>query len=684
MLHLLALSSAAGAADVSLITTPHSTDGSSLFAAQAAARGLVAARRAALAVEPARRFADLVVQLPGGVLWPPRPLVLTGADSGVRGAFRVVWRGAAAPANGSVISGGVAVSGPWHAEGGGVFSAAAPGKGPFRQLFVGETRYERTTQDAAPMLSGGRAKVTPTGLLVTSTEPLSWPAGGRGVELVDDHTWVQHRFPVIGVIALQVPPPPPPPKRGSCHWSAKTAGHSPGSSLGEHKAASYAACMQICCALLPKCKGIIYSGITDPRCYALDRPYEHGFLPGGSGFVADLNCTKGEPAVCDGSPPPAVWRSNVSFAPAAWHRAINDPSTATGFKLATLYPMAWEAVGNWSTSPFTEQWHFAETSGKILVKTANGKPPSEPVTLNGRSSLLRMDGAHDITMDSIAFEHAGWTVPSIDGIVERYGGTLFNISKGDHKHQDDQLYSMPAAVTLDKSTDVSLARCSFARLGLWGLRIQNGSQRVSVTSCSFKDLSGGGASVGDVGDTKQADPARQTAEIAIVNNTLERLGMEYRGSVGLHSFCMRQSTWAHNSVKEVAYTGLSFNWPSPQGPTPGPLPAGPGYSRDNVIAHNDVSRFCFYMKDGGGIHTIGLSANTSIESNWWHDQASGGMCKAGGITRPCHSTGVTGIIYIDNWSVGYRADRNVVTNCPAQKLGWIFYQGTYGSLLLVP
>lgn len=101
---------------------------------------------------------------------------------------------------------------------------------------------------------------------------------------------------------------------------------------------------------------------------------------------------------------------------------------------------------------------------------------------------------------------------------------------------------------------------------------------------------------------------------------------------------MRQSSIEHNRIEEVSYTGISFNWPVPQGPTfGGPDGDGPatsiGYSRDNAVVANDVSRYMSYMFDGGGIHTIGRSMNTTVSRNYFHDLASGEQCGE----ELCHS-----------------------------------------------
>lgn len=164
------------------------------------------------------------------------------------------------------------------------------------------------------------------------------------------------------------------------------------------------------------------------------------------------------------------------------------------------------------------------------------------------------------------------------------------------------------------------------------------------------------------------------ASITVEDNILTDVGREYKGSPAIHSFCMRQSSVSHNFVRGVPYTGLSFNWPSPQGPTFGP-PLGDGgsaigYSRDNAVNGNDVSMYMGYMLDGGGIHTIGRSLNTTVSRNFFHDVASGGICGS----APCHSIKSQSTIYIDNWSAGFSINENVVVNTSHTINGWIFFQ----------
>ena len=221
-----------------------------------------------------------------------------------------------------------------------------------------------------------------------------------------------------------------------------------------------------------------------------------------------------------------------------------------------------------------------------------------------------------------------------------------------------------------RSRHINFTNCTFTQNGAWGLRLHNGTQHAAVSRCSFADLSGGAVAIGDVNDTRQTNPQNQTASITIADNVIEGMGREYKGAPGVHSFCMRDSAIEHNTIRSISYTGISYNWPAPQGSTLGGVPCtlDPqyGYSRNNRVANNDVSAFMSYMYDGGGIHTIGRSLNTTITGNYFHDIAAG--------TPSAHSSSGQSVVYIDNWSCGLAITDTVVSNCAATKQGFYYFQ----------
>ena len=684
MLHFLLLTILA----VSVSILPQA-DAYTIIHARAVPGGLRAARDAARLTISTRPTADVHVVVAPGSHSLTSPLNLGEADSGEAGRFKVVWRGAAPPSPSSVLDGGVSVPGPWTPWPGSVagsavklWSAPLPGalRGkPVRQLYVNHARYTRTrspTSGAAIRVAGGQ------GFQLNTTEPLSWPSAAA-VEIVSDHTWVQHRCPVVSISPLPKPPPPTPPPvpppAATCAWGSKLSGRSPGSSLKKLSASSYEECQRACCGALPRCQAIIFNSAY---CYLLGRKVEGNYIktPAGGSFVADLNCTNptGATATCPAFPPPPTWRTQLNVSAACWEKATASGALQLNAKTLSYFE---------NTGVFTQEGQFFidEVAGRVLVSAASAPAAADAVSVGVTQTLLNVSGAHDIEWHNLSFVGSGWGDPSTIGMVERYGGTLFslkqdrrNSSISDGSSKSGGLISSPAAFMVANSSRVQVIGCSFSRLGAWGIRLYNGTQAARIARSIFHDLSGGGICLGNVDDSAESEPSRQMASISVDDNCITDVGREYKGAPGIHSYCMRESSVSHNLVRGVPYSGLSFNWPLPQGPTFGP-PHGDGggntgYSRNNVVEGNDVSEYMSYMLDGGGIHTIGRSANTSISRNFFHDVASGtSSCGAAG-TALCHSIKSQSTIYIDNWSAGYRIEENVVVDTAATIQGWIFFQ----------
>jgi hypothetical protein len=240
------------------------------------------------------RHEDIIVKLPAGKYRVPKGgLHLTKEDSGARGSITVVWTGVN-PANTS-FDGGFSISdSDWQLEDPtkwgvqGLYSAPVPLYEKLRQLYVAGTRYNRT-QSTGGLDPQEYTKVTPFGYHTASPLPLLW-ADPQSIEIVSDHTWVQHRCTIASVRKILPSEDGP---QGSAHgadtcmdrWGPQASGHSPGSSLAHYTnlTGGFPQCQQKCCdwnsnPKVARCKAALAA--TSRDCYLLDRSYKPNFEPG--------------------------------------------------------------------------------------------------------------------------------------------------------------------------------------------------------------------------------------------------------------------------------------------------------------------------------------------------------------------------------------------------------------------
>eukprot|EP00730_Choanoeca_flexa_P008405 TRINITY_DN12483_c0_g1_i1.p2 TRINITY_DN12483_c0_g1~~TRINITY_DN12483_c0_g1_i1.p2 ORF type:complete len:689 (+),score=104.63 TRINITY_DN12483_c0_g1_i1:3239-5305(+) len=552
------------------------------------------------------------------------------------------------PSRPSIISSGINITGfrP-SSKFPGVHEAQLPQQAPFfdgklwqpmRQLYVNGLRYNRTRTDPKALRLDPLTpffNISSEGYLLSSTVPLSWPSP-QSVEFVSDHTWVQHRCTVERVDKLPVAAAAP-----SCQWTPRVPGASPGPAT-ETKADSWEGCQARCCANSTWCKAIVYHS-GEGICYLLPRSYQPNYTPPSiNSYVADLS---------NGSIPSFTTKITMSQ-PCFQH--------VQSGRFRMDVPSFIENTGNWSQPG--EFW-LDRTSGVVYVWFAPTDDVEHAVVTVGQAeSLMNVTNRDNVRLEGITFEYTLWNRASTPaGFVERYG-TVYTQWQGPYLFP-------PAAVNVYNSRAVTFSNCTFRNTGAWGLAIGHGSQHVAITACHFVNLSMGSIVIGDVNDTNEADPNRQTAYVTLTDTIIRHMGLEYKGSPGLHVFSLRDSVIAHNLIDDVPYAGLSYNWPLQQGPTLGPNSNSTqlGYGRNNLIAYNRIGRFMSYMNDGGGIHTIGRATNTTLLGNYFYNASCG---------QPgTHSTWCQSIIYIDNWSCGYQINDNVIDNCPASRHGYAFFQG---------
>ncbi|MDT3395955.1 right-handed parallel beta-helix repeat-containing protein [Streptomyces sp. B1866] len=176
---------------------------------------------------------------------------------------------------------------------------------------------------------------------------------------------------------------------------------------------------------------------------------------------------------------------------------------------------------------------------------------------------------HDIAFRGLEFGYATWLAPSGPaGFPHIIGGTY---STG-----GDSGATVPGAVSLRATRRVTVEGSRFRHLGGQALELSDGGADDVVRDNLVEDVSGGGIRVGGTG-------VNQGARVA--DNRVRRVGVEYRGGIGITLDGTREATVEHNEIADVPYSGI---W-------------GESSTGLRILA-NDIRGAVYAVPDGGGVY----------------------------------------------------------------------------------
>ncbi len=331
------------------------------------------------------------------------------------------------------------------------------------------------------------------------------------------------------------------------------------------------------------------------------------------------------------------------------------------------------------------EWYFDRQEKRLYYMPKAGQDMDKvQAIIPSVENLITVEGSLDEKAENIAFEgftleYNTWLYPSTKGWPEQQA----NFAHDPREEFNMHAYSLaPGAAVVTKLTKgIIFDGCTFRNLGSAGINMLEGSTENRVQNCVFKDISAGGVLVGGVsiteahplkpGDTIENHIANKTEHderLIVKNNTITNnyfngIGTEYKGSIGIVAGYTDGTVITNNTVRNVAYSGISVGWGwgfwdqggrykpdgTPDNETPAAYPRFPlgdaAVSRNNVIENNDISQCMMKLHDGAGIYTLGDMPGSSIRGNLIHD-----------------NVGWPGGIYLDEGSGGMTVDENITYN----------------------
>ena len=345
------------------------------------------------------------------------------------------------------------------------------------------------------------------------------------------------------------------------------------------------------------------------------------------------------------------------------------------------------------------EWYFDQSEKKIYYMPEDGQNMDETeVIVPTAEQFFTVEGSadnkvKDISFAGLNFEYNTWLYPSTNGWPEQQANFAHDPKETFNMHA----YSLvpQGAIEIKMSEGIGIRGCNFSRLGSAAINILQGAVNTVVEECVFKDISAGGVLVGGVNITDAHpftgegmtienhthDERYIVKDNTVANNYFNGIGTEYKGSIAITAGYTDHTVITHNTIRNVAYSGISVGWGWgywDQGgrygddETPAEYPVIPvgdaAVSRNNVIEYNDVSQCMMKLHDGAGIYTLGDMPNTSIRYNLVHDnvgwpgglyfdQGSGGMTVEDNIT---YNTQMTYFHNIRDNTWGYKSDPPVI------------------------
>ena len=331
------------------------------------------------------------------------------------------------------------------------------------------------------------------------------------------------------------------------------------------------------------------------------------------------------------------------------HLPVHSVDTATGL-VKTTKPSSmtirkgdnyvYENVKEALTLP--GEWYLDRAEQKLYYIPEAGDTTENTVLYAAvTKQLFTFENAESIAFQGIDFINTDW---------DQMGGTIFGVLfTEDHPLYDNieyegvhpqAAYDVPAAITINASTEINFTDCLFENISYTALKFDNGANNCDVTTCKFNEI--GANAVFVHGDGKI--PAA-TKNINVRDCHIGYYGRIFNNAIGILLTHAADCEFSNNEIHDGWYTGISVGWVwgYAENPTNGII------VKDNLIYNIGNG----WLSDMGGIYTLGIQPDTVLSGNIIHNVG----CYEG-------STGYGGWgIYLDEGSSYITVEKNLVYDC---------------------
>lgn len=295
------------------------------------------------------------------------------------------------------------------------------------------------------------------------------------------------------------------------------------------------------------------------------------------------------------------------------------------------------------------EWYYDRSAGKIYyIPEAGQNPEDSDIVLPTITKLIEVKGndgnkVNGLAFKDISFCYTSYIEPHNDGRIEMQAGMTLD-PEMEVAINHDSYIKTPAAFSVSYAEGMRLRGCAFAYISACGLDFDIGVTASTVIQSRFEQIGGTGIQVGGVkvrdaqpfseatydkgvlNENAGMDPGRITEDILVYSNTLETIGNNFRGSIGIFAGYVRDFTASNNQISNVAYSAMSLGWgwgiwdEGGRSNQPNYYKfKTPGIQERFVAENNNISTCMQRLNDGGAIYTLSKMPGSVIRGNYIHD-----------------------------------------------------------------
>jgi hypothetical protein len=254
-------------------------------------------------------------------------------------------------------------------------------------------------------------------------------------------------------------------------------------------------------------------------------------------------------------------------------------------------------------------WYLDQASGYLYyIPRAGEDSANANVVLPVVEKLIDAQGGglttpiHNIVLSGITFEYATWLLPSTSaGYADNQSGVMWSGPANALKTMGN--------VSFQTASSIQITNCVFTHLGGSAIDFGGGAHDNIIIGNYIDDVSAGAIALGEVTDYATTDTNQMTDGNTIQDNFIRRPGQEYEDAVGIWVGYSRNAVIAHNDIDNTPYSGISLGW-------------GWGtssYATNNRVLSNFVGKVMQTLIDGGSCYTLSAQTNSWEIGNYYKD-----------------------------------------------------------------